>query len=88
MRRIKCSLATLDELEELNASDADRKNIKLALQALASDQVKGDPLPIPLFDYIKNLDDSDLELFQYMVGRYRLNYTLTETMLFVVSVNV
>jgi hypothetical protein len=63
--------ATLDEIDQINA----------AVRKLAEGKKVGYPVPLQ-----SPFLGSKKKLFQYQVGRFKLNYTLTSAELVVVSV--
>jgi len=81
MRTYYYKLRAEADLKDLDALDDDLDMINEAVRALAADEIQGYGVPLQSpFLRPKEI------LHQYHVGRYKLNYTLTEKELNVVSV--
>lgn len=82
MRRYDYTPRAQENLADLGAFD-DLDTIIDAVGELAAGKKSGDPIP-----FQSPLLSPDELLYQYKVGRYKLNYTITKTQLSVRSVTV
>ena len=82
MRDFSYTITAEDNLADLDALD-DVDMIDKAVKELAADKKIGYPVP-----FQSQLLQRGEQLLQYQVGRYKLNYTLTQDELIVRSVMV